>query len=266
MPYRRLIVALIFIPLFIMLVKYLPPSAFFILIFSVIMIGQYEFYTILSRDGIQPSKIIGIFLGALLSFTFYTGNLYIFNLFIPAGIFLVIIGRIMSKRDIKKAFVDVSITFFGIFLIAWLMGYQLLLRNLNEGSDLILLLYTIIWIGDSAAYAIGSSIGRHKLVPVLSPRKSWEGAVAGLIAGIGMSFIAKFSFFDTMNYRDCLILGFGLSVLGQLGDLSESMFKRGAEVKDSGSLIPGHGGILDKMDSLLYTSPALYYYYKFFMT
>jgi phosphatidate cytidylyltransferase len=193
------------------------------------------------------------------------GDLSLVNPFIPAVIFLVIIGRIISKRDLKRAFADVSITFFGIFLISWLMGYQILLRNLDNGSNLILLLYTIIWIGDSAAYAIGSSIGKHKLAPVLSPGKSWEGAVAGLIAGIGMAFIAKFSFFDVMNYRDCLILGFGLSIFGQLGDISESMFKRGAEVKDSGSLIPGHGGILDKMDSLLYTSPALYYYYKYFM-
>lgn len=265
MPSKRLIVAIIFIPLFIMLVKYLPPYAFFILIFSAIMIGQYEFYTILSKNGIQPSKIIGIPLGALSSIIFYSGDLSLINLFIPAFIFLVIISRIMSKRDIKNAFVDVSITFFGIFLIAWLMGYQILIRNLNEGSNLILLLYTIIWVGDTSAYVIGSSIGRHKLAPVLSPRKSWEGAIAGLLASLGTAFIIKFSFFDTMNYRDCFILGVGLSLLGQLGDISESMFKRGAEVKDSGSLIPGHGGVLDKMDSLLYTGPALYYYYKFFM-
>lgn len=265
MPYSRLIVAIIVIPLFYLLVRYLPPYAFFILIFSVIIIGQYEFYTILSRDGIQPSKIIGIPLGGLSPIIFYTGDLSLINPFITAVIFFVIIGRIISKKDIKKAYADVSITFFGVFLVAWLMGYQILLRNLDEGSNLILLLYTIIWMVDTAAYIVGSAIGRHRLAPVLSPKKSWEGAIAGLIAGLGMAFIAKFSFFDALSYRDCLILGSGLSVFGQLGDISESMFKRGAEVKDSGSLIPGHGGILDKMDSLLYTSPALYYYYKFFM-
>lgn len=265
MPYSRLIVALIFIPLFYLLVKYLPPYAFFILILAAAMIGLYEFYTILSRDGIQPSKIIGIPLGGLSSLIFYTGDFSLINIFIPAVIFLAIIERIISKGDIKKAFADVSITFFGIFLIPWLMGYQILIRNLEEGTNLILLLYTIIWVGDTTAYAIGSRIGRHKLAPVLSPRKSWEGAIAGLLAGIGMSFIAKFTFFNTLNYRDCLILGLGLSILGQLGDISESMFKRGAEVKDSSTLIPGHGGFLDKMDSLLYTSPALYYYHKYFM-
>lgn len=265
MQYSRIIVALIFIPFFVLLVRYLPPYAFFILILSAIILGQYEFYSILSKDGIQPSKIIGIPLGALSAFLFYRGDVSVINLFIIVGIFLVTITRLISKRDIKKAFADVSITFFGIFFLAWLMGYQIMLRNLEEGRDLILLLYAIIWVGDSAAYFIGNNLGRHKLAPVVSPKKTWEGAIAGLIAGLCMAFIAKFSFFYLLDYMDCLVLGSGLSLLGQLGDISESMFKRGGEVKDSSRLIPGHGGILDKMDSLLYSSPALYYYYKFFM-
>jgi len=265
MQSSRIIVALVFIPLFVMVVEYLPPYAFFILILSAIMLGQYEFYTILSKDGIQPSKVIGISLGAVSAFLFYRGDISLVNPFIIIGIFLVTISRLVSKRDVKKAFADVSITFFGIFFLAWLMGYQILLRNLEEGRDLILLLYTIIWIGDSSAYAVGSTIGRHKLAPLLSPKKTWEGAIAGLFGGLGMAFIAKFSFFDLLSYKDCLILGSGLNLLGQLGDISESMFKRGAEVKDSSSIIPGHGGVLDKMDSLLYSSPALYYYYKVFM-
>lgn len=265
MPFRRIVVALIFIPLFIVLVRYLPPQVFFILILSAIMLGQYEFYAMLSRNGIKPSKLLGITLGIISVFLFYKGDISTINIFIVIGIFLITVGRLMSKKNIKMAFADISITFFGIFFLAWLMGYQILLRKLDQGSNLILFLYTVIWAGDSAAYLVGSSLGRHKLAPVVSPKKTWEGAIAGLLASLGIALAAKFIFFNTLNYRDCIILGSGLGILGQIGDISESLFKRGAEVKDSSSIIPGHGGILDKIDSFLYTSPALYYYYKYFM-
>lgn len=262
---KRLLVAFVFIPPFYILVRYLPPYAFFILILFSIVVGLYEFYRMLSKDGIKPMKTAGILLGGVSAFLFYMGDLSLANLFLPSSVFLVVVGCLMIKRDIKTAFIDIAITFFGIFFIAWLMGHQILLRNLKNGDDLILFLYATIWIGDTGAYYVGSKLGRHRLAPVVSSRKSWEGAVGGLLAGICGAFISSILFLPGLNYKDCLALGTGLSILGQLGDLSESMFKRGAEVKDSSLFIPGHGGMLDRMDSFLYTSPALYYYSKFFM-
>ena len=118
--------------------------------------------------------------------------------------------------------------------------------------------------GDSAAYYVGTAIGKHKLYPTVSPNKSVEGSVGGLLGSIIGAFIAKMTFFPQLSSADCIIAATLLGILGQAGDLFESMLKRSFGVKDSGCIVPGHGGMLDRLDSILFAAPAAYIYAHFF--
>src|SRR5262249_15288913 len=127
--------------------------------------------------------------------------------------------------------------------------------------DWVLLLIWVTWLGETAAYLIGSTVGRRLLAPVISPKKTMEGAIAQLLVSIAAALAAQALFFGaTLSRRDAGVVGALLGVVGQLGDLAESALKRSAGAKDSGSLMPGHGGMLDRIDSLLFNTPVLFYY------
>ncbi len=121
--------------------------------------------------------------------------------------------------------------------------------------DLVILVCAVVWLGDTGAYYIGSRWGRHKLAPTISPKKSWEGAAAGLVASLVAALAWSFWKFEALDFR-VLTIAAAAAVAGQIGDLAESMIKRGAGVKDSGTILPGHGGMLDRMDSLLFAAPT----------
>ena len=129
-----------------------------------------------------------------------------------------------------------------------------------EGEFLIFGLFLVTWAADTGAYYVGASLGRHKLAPSISPNKTIEGVAGGLITAILAAFLAQAWFLPSLTSADCMAIACLLTIAGLLGDLAESAMKRGAGVKDSGSLIPGHGGMLDRLDSLLFTAPAFYYY------
>jgi len=136
----------------------------------------------------------------------------------------------------------------------------------NTGGRLILALYLIVWMGDSAAYFVGSLLGRHKLAPRVSPKKTWEGAGGNLAGNLAAAFLIKATACPQWTVVDAAAIGLLLGVVGQLGDLVESTWKRSAHVKDSnmgGVAIPGHGGMLDRIDSLVFAAPALYAYVHF---
>jgi phosphatidate cytidylyltransferase len=151
----------------------------------------------------------------------------------------------------------------GLLYVPLLLSQLLLLRSEQFGEYWILLLLLIVMTGDSAAYYIGTSFGRHKLYPVVSPNKSVEGALGGLAGSVGGALIAKFTFFPQLGVFDCIATALILGVLGQLGDLFESLLKRSFGVKDSGTIVPGHGGILDRLDSILFAAPAAWWYAHF---
>ena len=121
-------------------------------------------------------------------------------------------------------------------------------------------LFIVTWATDTGAYFVGSAIGRHKLYQKISPKKSVEGAVAGLVMAVVMAVACRYWFIKELSLHDAVALGAILGVVGQLGDLAESMIKRSARVKDSGGIFPGHGGLLDRLDSMMLNAPALYYY------
>jgi phosphatidate cytidylyltransferase len=151
----------------------------------------------------------------------------------------------------------------GFLYVPLLLGHLVLLRELPDGIPWIFLMMVIVMSGDTAAFYIGSSLGKRKLYVAVSPNKSVEGALGGLAGSIIGAFIAKATFFNALAAVDCIATALVLGLLGQLGDLFESLLKRSFGVKDSGMIVPGHGGILDRLDSILFAAPAAYYYAQF---
>ena len=160
----------------------------------------------------------------------------------------------------SPSFGNIPILLFGVFYISFTLGHFLTIRKLPDGPFLIFFVLLVTWGGDAAAYFIGRGFGSRPLSPILSPKKTIEGLLGGLIGATIIAWMASLWFLPTFTVIDCVILGIALTLLGTIGDLSESAFKRQAGAKDSGSLIPGHGGFLDRIDSLLLTVPTFYYY------
>jgi phosphatidate cytidylyltransferase len=152
-------------------------------------------------------------------------------------------------------------TLLAILYVGWLLGFGILLHHTSPlGDELVLFLVGVTWIGETAAYLVGSSMGRHKLAPVISPRKTVEGAVAQVVASVVSGAALGAWFLPSCGLAVAVAGGAMLGVVGQIGDLAESVIKRSVGTKDTGGLIPGHGGVLDRIDSLLFNLPAFYYF------
>ena len=240
------------------------------LIFIAIFISTFEFYSIcLKKDiGIQ---IISIFLFYIYLFLTY----FIESIFINIEIlFLMIIFLLLIElfRNKSKPIENIGITIFGIVWIGLFMNYIVLIRNIPEqGMLLTFVMFLSVWICDTSAFFFGSKFGEKKILPKISPNKTWFGTISGFIAVLIFNFILfKFNVLYQENYNFTIfdVLNFSIifGLIGQLGDFLESMIKREMNVKDSGTILRGHGGILDRMDSLILVAPCYYIYLKFIMS
>lgn len=198
--------------------------------------------------------------GTSLPFLFFTRSAASTTLAIAALFLLISIGLLFTLNDIKKAASEASLLFFGVIYIPYLLGYLILLRNHPLGFKWILLILFIVMSGDSAAYFIGCRFGKRKLYPVVSPNKSVEGALGGLAGSLVGAMIAKALFFQELTLLDAFVAPLLIGAVSQVGDLFESMIKRSCDVKDSGTIFPGHGGIMDRLDSIIFAAPVTYYY------
>jgi len=170
---------------------------------------------------------------------------------------------LLKIRDIKASAGEAALFLLGILYVPLLMSHLTSLRGMNHGIEWIFLLLIIVMSGDTAAFYVGSSLGRRKLYPIVSPKKSVEGMLGGLAGSIAGTFIAKATFFPELSPLDCVATALLVGLLGQLGDLFESLLKRSFGVKDSGTIFPGHGGVLDRLDSILFAAPTLYLYARY---
>jgi len=258
---QRVYPALIFAPLFYVFIRYFPPVAFFALICIVGSLAFWEFTKVTLPT--SPSPLSSIFwfgsVGLLLAAVQWTHYLLPVILSTVIIVTLLLIFMFVPQR-LKQLLPQPAALLFGLFYIGLCLGHLLLIRKLEAGDLLIFFVILVTWAADTGGYYIGASMGKRPIAPRLSPKKTVEGFLAGIIFSVIVAVLSHFWFLPSLTVYDCLIIGILLACVGLLGDLAESAFKRSAGVKDSGSLIPGHGGVLDRIDSLLLTAPAFYYY------
>lgn len=267
----RIIVALIGIPLLIGVLYYggLP-----LLVFTniIVGIGAYEFYKMAEIGGKKPHKLLGIIMALIIPNVLFFKELKMISFGIEGVIALCIILAISSRviqNRVEDSSVDIGETLLGAIYPSILFSHILLISLLPNGGKWLLSAQIMVWVCDSFAYFVGMGIGRKffkRGFNSISPKKSIEGSIGGTFFTILALFLLdKYFILVTggMNTLNIVILGVFISAVAQVGDLGESMFKREFKVKDSGTLLRGHGGILDRFDSMLFVAPVMYYLLKF---
>ncbi len=226
-------------------------------------IGIAEFY----RMALPERKLerwLASLAGSALLFIPLAGNdklifFYICLLFIVFSLLF-----LFRVRNITTAASEVAFVLLAFMYIPILLMHMVLLRQTTFGIQWLFVIMLIVMTNDSAAYYTGCAFGKHRLYPLVSPKKSIEGAIGGLIGSLCGTLLAKFTFFPQLTLSDAVATAIVVGMVGQAGDLFESLLKRSFGVKDSGTIIPGHGGVLDRLDSILFAAPITYYYVLFF--
>jgi phosphatidate cytidylyltransferase len=252
----RVLTAIVGIPFLIFLMHHggLAYTAF---IGAICALALYEYGLILKVGGRPCQRLITAAGGTFLALTLALGG--------PIGLVFtaLVAAMVLREMSMREHSLDrLALSLFGAVFLGWMLGHLALIRDLKpHGEKLTYLLFVTVWVMDSAAYFVGKAFGKHPLASVLSPKKTWEGAAAGFAGAV--LFILSFralALRDSLSVAQALGLAALIGVSGQLSDLAESMVKRAVGVKDSGTLLPGHGGIMDRFDSFILAAPIVYYY------
>ncbi len=238
-------------------------ASFFLM---VTILGLWEFYSLLERAEIFPNKILGVVAGgvlfvsnALVSLELAPLDILLFNFLLIFFVFL-----FELYRNLPHPFTNVAFTFFGLLYVAVPFALIIYLPNpaFEPGvykQNIVLGFFFLIWVNESGAYLVGSSIGKHKLFERVSPKKTWEGTSGGGILCLITAAVISM-FYDELSLLNWMVMGALIVVFSTYGDLFESMFKRSIKAKDSGRILPGHGGILDRFDGVIMAIPFIFVY------
>jgi phosphatidate cytidylyltransferase len=178
-------------------------------------------------------------------------------------ILLILFALEMFGENPEQSIERISVSFLGVFFIPLTLIHMVYLRDMKGGMQLLFFIFIVVWVLDTAAYAFGRMFGKRKLAKNVSPKKTVEGAVAGIVFALIASVACKYIFINNiLTLSQALITGFVISIIGQFSDLAESLIKRDGSIKDSGKIIPGHGGVFDRFDSYIFTAPTVYYMLK----
>ncbi len=263
----RVLVSIIAIP-FILAATYIGKLFFFIFVLGIGLISFYEFSGLLKNKGANPGIWLG-YAGVILliasNYIFFADTLSLLILFV------IIVSAVELFNNSGSALYNLGGLLLSTLYVGFFAGSLVGIREFYprigdlylRGGYIIISMLASIWLCDSAAYYGGTKFGKHKLFPRVSPKKSWEGAIFGFVFAVITMILAKFLLLEFLNWTAVISFGIIIGVVGQVGDLVESLFKRDAGVKDSSALLPGHGGIFDRFDSLLFTAPLILLYLKF---
>jgi len=242
--------SILFDPLFVMVVVVL------------IALGLFEFFSMLEKKGIPIYKYFGITIGVIiplsifLRFELTRGWEFLFISLALGTLFVLQ----FSRRQSSNAVIAISSTMFALFYIAWFFSFMIKLKILPYGTALVGFLLLVTKGADIGAFFVGRRFGRHALIPHISPKKTVEGAVGGLLGGMVTALACDFLILKGASPIGSICAGAGINIMNQFGDLGESVLKRAFGIKDSGGVFPGHGGVLDRLDSLLFAAPFFYFW------
>lgn len=256
---KKILTGLLIVPPVIVVIALGPPSVLTLMVLFATFFGLHEYYNLALPHSKKIERLMGMGLGLILSVIISHGDSKVVLLFFVILLLLLSILFMATSQDLSSTISNMGITLFGILYIGFLLSYVSLIRNMADGRQWVLFLIATVWAGDISAFLSGSFFGRHKLYPKISPNKTFEGLGGAIVGSIIVSLSFAYLFIPHLERGLCILLAIGLGIFGQLGDFTESMLKRGAKVKDSGSLIPGHGGMLDRLDSFLFSAPFLHY-------
>jgi phosphatidate cytidylyltransferase len=270
----RFLVAVVAAPILLVLIYWGRPEPFWALIFIASVLAMHEFFTMTLQSVADRRAVLAI--GAAATAALYwlhpeslgvSERAAVFAYVGPAlslvvavlGTFLYFLFRFgdMASAGARMAFGITGIVYAGFMTVFVAMAK----RGFEYGPDIVVLIFLIAWVGDTGAYFAGRFLGDKKLYPDVSPKKTWAGAVGGLLGSVAAAALMKVLRLDhVLAWVDVFLIAVPAAILGQLGDLAESLLKRSVGVKDSGSLLPGHGGILDRIDAVLFIAPYTYIY------
>jgi len=222
------------------------------------LLAVFEFYKMGAGAKVPPLTYFGLIWTLLFILSPHFNNDFITPpTLLTSAVVLSLIWLLLRPQK-EGAFIGWAWTMAGILYVGWLLSHLVALRGLDDGRNWVFLALFATFASDTAAFFVGRALGRHRLAPRISPGKTWEGTIAGFLGAIIVSLL--FTMLLPISYWQAVLLGFLVSLFGQLGDLAESLLKRNMGVKDSGRLLPGHGGFLDRIDSVVFAGVVVYYY------
>jgi phosphatidate cytidylyltransferase len=277
----RIITAAIALPVLIATIICPPLGIVFVALAAAAMVvAVYEFWFLARRVGAKPDVVVGYAGVAAIFVVFIFNSLDLLYFVVPLFVVAALVAEMLRGAPFDKMILSVGSTVLGVLYVV-LLGVHLLAVRLGFGESyvepatyllspafvskslsthLLSFFFLVLMGSDTGAYYTGRALGRHKLAPTVSPGKTWEGAAGGMLASLGMAALAHYWFFPELSLSAALPLAAVMNVLGVVGDLTESALKRGANAKDAAQILPGHGGLLDRLDSLLFNAPLIYYF------
>jgi phosphatidate cytidylyltransferase len=286
---NRLITAAIALPILIASIIFPPLKLLFVVIAAAaVVVALYEFWFLTKRVGAKPDVVVGYAATAALFVIFIFGEPDLVYLAVPVLVALLVVAALAAEMlrgaPFDKMALSVGSTVLGVLYVAFLgahligvrTGFQEVLVSPETflvgeayvsktlSTHLLAFFFLVLMGSDTGAYYTGRALGKHKLAPTVSPGKTWEGAAGGMAASLAAAALAHYWFFPELGLGAALGLAAMMNVLGVVGDLTESALKRGSNAKDAAQILPGHGGLLDRLDSLLFNAPLIYYFAQYY--
>ena len=277
----RILTAAVALPILIasiVLPSYFPQTVWIFVVIAALALaaGMFEFFMLTKKLELKADPSIAYLGAAMLfvAFLFDAPTRFPDLLLLTVAMFIIAVLITQTFRfqaDLTKMLVGIGVTLLGVMYIAFLGGFLVSMRvgfetRPNLSTHLLAYFFLVLMGSDSGAYFAGKAFGKHKLIPKISPGKTWEGLVGGLLAAAAFGALSTFWFFPELPYQYSIPLALVIAIMGILGDLAESAIKRGSDTKDAASILPGHGGFLDRLDSLLFNAPILYYFAHFYFS